>query len=331
MAAILAVGYDRNPLSPSARPCQDQLMISAIGVRIVWSQLPQHVRDACEEIVGDRVVETTSQAGGFSPGTADRVVTASGRRAFVKAVGASLNTHSVELARQEIRVTRTLPETSPAPGFIGSFDDGDWVAIVLEDIDGRHPRTPWVEDEIDATVTALRELARTLTPSPMTDAPRASDRLGHDLRGWSRLAAEPPVDLDPWVRAHLDSLSAAAESGVAALAEGDTLTHCDIRADNLLVRPDGRIIVVDWPWGCIGPDWLDRVLLAANVIVHGGDAGRVLAGIDPRHAADVITALAGYFMWQYRQPAPPSLPTVRAFQRAQGEALLPWLRKQGVV
>jgi hypothetical protein len=306
-------------------------MISAIGVRIVWSQLPQHVRDACEEIIGDRVVESASQAGGFSPGTADRVVTAGGRRAFVKAVGASLNSRSVELARQEIHVTRALPGKIPAPRYIGSFDDGDWVAIVLEDIDGRHPRTPWVEDELDATVTALRELARTLTPSPIHDVPRAADRLDHDLRGWSRLAAEPPADLDPWIRGHLGSLQAAAERGLAALAEGDTLTHCDIRADNLLVRPDGHIIIVDWPWGCIGPDWLDRVLLAANVIVHGGDAGPVLTGIDPRPAADVITALTGYFMWQYRQPPPPSLPTVRAFQRAQGEALLPWLKAHHVV
>ena len=119
---------------------------------------------------------------------------------------------------------------------------------------------------------------------------------------------------------------AQAASGLAAIADGDTLIHCDIRADNLLVRPDGRIVFVDWPWGCIGPAWLDTVLLAVNVIVHGGDAGRVLSGIEPRHATDLIAGFTGYFLHQSRLPDPPGLPTVRAFQGAQADALLPWLR-----
>jgi len=301
-------------------------VISASGVRIGWADLPTPVRAAVEATLGSRVVRASTQAGGFSPGTADRVVTETGDRAFVKAVGTVLNPHSVEFARAELRVSAALPDDAPTPAVLGSYDDGDWVALILEDIDGRHPRTPWVEDEIDATVTALRRLAATLTPSPLPDAPRAADRLADDLAGWVAIAADPIAGLDPWAAAQLDDLQASAARGLAALADGDTLTHCDIRADNLLVRRDGRIVVVDWPWGCVGPAWLDTVLLAINVIVHGGDGDRVLAGIDPRHATDVITGLTGYFLHQGRLPDPPGLPTVRAFQRAQGDALLPWLR-----
>jgi aminoglycoside phosphotransferase (APT) family kinase protein len=102
--------------------------------------------------------------------------------------------------------------------------------------------------------------------------------------------------------------------------------HGDIRADNMLVREDGRIIIVDWPWGCLGPAWLDSVLLAVNVIVHGGDPARVLAGVDRDDAVAVIAGVTGYFQRQSRRPPPPALPTVRAFQRFQGDALLPWLR-----
>jgi hypothetical protein len=97
----------------------------------------------------------------------------------------------------------------------------------------------------------------------------------------------------------------------------------------MLLRPDGSVVFVDWPWGSLGPAWLDRALLALNVLVHGGDGDRILAELaDPGAAADLIVALIGYFLDRARQPAPPGLPTVRAFQRFQADALLPWLRYQ---
>jgi Phosphotransferase enzyme family len=301
-------------------------MIPATGVRIRWTDLPAHVREAVEAILGARVVAAHSQAGGFSPGTADRLETAAGGRAFVKAVGTELNVKSVEMARAEAHITANLPATAPVPRVLGSFDDGEWVALVLEDIDGRHPRTPWEQDELDRTATALRKLAEVLTPSPVPDLPTAAATIGGDFAGWANIAAEPPDDLDGWAADHLEELQAAAARGHAALETGNTLTHCDIRADNVLLRPNGDVVFVDWPWGCIGPAWLDTALLALNVIVHGGDGDRLLTGIDERHATDVIVGFTGFFLDIGRRPAPPGLPTVRAFQRAQGNALLPWLR-----
>jgi hypothetical protein len=301
-------------------------VIPATGVRIGWSDLPAHVRAAVETILGSPVTAARSQAGGFSPGTADRVETAAGGRAFVKAVGTGLNAQSVEMARAEAHITANLPAAAPAPRMLGGFDDGEWVALVLEDIEGRHPRTPWEPDELDATVTALRQLADALTPSPVADLATAADTIGADLVGWANIAANPPDDLDAWAAGHLDELRAAAVRAHAALATGDTLTHCDIRADNILIRPDGSVVFVDWPWGCIGPAWLDTVLLALNVIVHGGDGDRLLTGMDVRIATDVIAGFTGFFLDISRLPPPPGIPTVRAFQRAQGDALLPWLR-----
>src|SRR5690349_10831175 len=114
-------------------------MVVASGVRIRWSDLPSSVRHAVEEILGGPVVEAVPQAGGFSPGTADRVRTADGRRAFVKAVSAALNKDSPGLHRQEARVTAALPTSAPTPRLLGMHDDGDWVALVLNDVEGRHP------------------------------------------------------------------------------------------------------------------------------------------------------------------------------------------------
>jgi aminoglycoside phosphotransferase (APT) family kinase protein len=308
-------------------------MITATGVRIGFFDLPAHVRAALESILGGAVVSAVSQPGGFSPGTADRVVTADGRRAFVKAVSPAQNEFAPALHRWETVVSGALPAGLPAPRLLGSFDDGEWVALVLADIDGRHPATPWQDAELSAVLTALDRLADALTPSPLVDLPTSAQRLADDFAGWHRLAADPPADLDPWAAAHLDDLVAAGDRGVDALT-GDTLVHGDLRADNLLVRPDGSVVVVDWPWASIGAAWLDTVMFSINVRLFGGDAQRVLTdlaartGTDPRDFTDVLAGAAGYFLDNARHPAPPGLPTVRGFQRAQGDALLPWLRER---
>jgi hypothetical protein len=40
----------------------------------------------------------------------------------------------------------------------------------------------------------------------------------------------------------------------------------------------------------------------------------------------VLIGLAGFFLDSARRPPPQSIPTVRAFQRAQGDAVLAWVR-----
>ncbi|MBJ2121523.1 hypothetical protein I6N91_11095 [Arthrobacter sp. MSA 4-2] len=37
-------------------------------------------------------------------------------------------------------MTAVLPGTLPTASLIGTFDDGEWIALVLTDVDGRHPR-----------------------------------------------------------------------------------------------------------------------------------------------------------------------------------------------
>ncbi|SBT45408.1 phosphotransferase [Micromonospora auratinigra] len=309
-------------------------MTRGTKTRIGWADLPDRVRAAVEEILGDRVVAAVSQPGGFSPGTADRVRTAAGRRAFVKAVSPAQNEHSPGLHRTEALVTAALPPAAPAPRLLGSYDDGDWVALVLTDVEGRHPVTPWHADELAAVLDTLDTMAGALTPTSVTVAPTAADQLGWDFAGWRRLAEEPPADLDPWARDRLPQLCAASERGLAALT-GDTLCHLDIRADNLLVRPDRTVVVVDWPWACRGPAWLDSLLILVNVQLHGGHDVEALlrarprtADVDPAAVTGVLAGFAGFFLDGARRPPPPGIPTVRAFQRAQGDAVLRWLTRR---
>ncbi|MGN9808893.1 phosphotransferase family protein [Micromonospora sp. BQ11] len=305
-----------------------------MGTRIGWTELPGHVCAAVEDVLGDRVVEAVSQPGGFSPGTADRVRTAGGRRAFVKAVSPTQNADSVRLHRAEARNTAALPAYAPAARLLGVHDDGEWVALVLTDVDGRHPVLPWHPDELATVLTALEALAAAVTPNPVPHAPTVTAQLTEDFAGWHRIAADPPPDLDPWARAHLTELREAADCGLAAL-DGDTLCHLDLRADNLLIDDAGRVTVVDWPHAGRGPAWLDTALLLVNVALHGGHDPEALlrrspltADVDPATLTGVYAGMAGFFTDGARRPPPPGIPTVRAFQRAQAEALLPWVARR---
>jgi aminoglycoside phosphotransferase (APT) family kinase protein len=57
---------------------------------------------------------------------------------------------------------------------------------------------------------------------------------------------------------------------VRALAEEpmETVVHWDIRDDNLLQRPDGEIVFLDWGACGVGPDWLDPLLARLERVEH---------------------------------------------------------------
>lgn len=306
---------------------------AATGQRLAWAELPEAVRAGVEEVLGAAVVEARSQAGGFSPGSADRVVTADGRRAFVKAVGSAVNADSPGIHRREVRVTGALPAAAPAPRLLGSYDDGDWVALVLEDVEGRQPQVPWRRDDLDRVVPALEGMSRALAGVPLADVPRLDDEVAEDFTAWDRLADEPPPDLDPWAARHLDGLAALGRRSVQALA-GDTLVHGDLRADNLLLA-SGRVVVVDWPWASLGAGWADLVFFALNPALYGGHDPDLLLGraellrdVDPDDVTAVVAGMAAYFAEACRRPAVERMPTIRAFQRAQADVCLAWVRRR---
>jgi len=292
-------------------------------VRIGWADLPGDVQHGVIDILGSPVITAESQPGGFSPGTADRVVTAAGTRAFVKAVSAQLNPDSPARHRDEAAITAALPAGAPTPRLLGFYDDDDWVALVFEDIEGRQPQVPWQPEELEAVLDALRRLA-----VPVTGLPALPELLAPGLAGWRRVAADPPLSLDPWAAANLDDLVELADRGVTALA-GDRLVHGDIRADNLLIRPDGSVVVIDWPAGAVGAPWFDTLALILNVRLYGGtidDAVLDPFGADPADVTGVVAGLAATFTDSARHPAPPGLPTLRTLQQNQADVMLTWLR-----
>ncbi|MDL9981247.1 phosphotransferase family protein [Microbacterium sp. ASV49] len=308
--------------------------------RPLWIELSAGLRADVERMLGSAVVDAQSQAGGFSPGSADRVLLADGRRAFVKTGDAAVNAECVEIHRMEAAIAVALPASVPAPRLLGVVDGGDVIAVAFEDVEGRHPDTPWRMDELTAVLDALHEISRAEVGSDVP-LPAIADAYGPPFGGWRRLfdaggvVLALPDGLDAWVSARLPALAEAASVALSDL-DGASLLHLDVRADNLLVRPDGSIVVVDWPWAGRGAPWADALGLLINVRYYDPSADvealiathPVFEGMPRDAATRALAGFAGFFIEASTQPPSPGIPTLREFQRDQGIATLAWLRER---
>ena len=269
---------------------------------------------------------------------AARLTLADGRRLFVKAVSGRTNPDSPGMHRREARIAAALPTSVPAPRFLGSYDDGDWIALIFEDIDGTAPQTPWQQAELDRVLVAVGQLSAALTPAPIAVEP-VSDLMPSVFSGWQQLAASAEArqddlrGVDPWAQRHLAEL-VAIEAASADAAAGTTLLHADLRADNILLTPS-RVVFIDWPWASRGAAWVDLVFMLPSVAMQGGPKPWEVfdshpLGRDAPAAAvtAVVAAAAGFMIRGSRLPPPPGLPTVRAFQRDQGVPALEWLKRR---
>jgi len=301
-----------------------------------WLSLPASVRARVAHELRGQVVGAVTQSGGFSPGVAARLRLADGGRAFVKAVHLETNPDSPAMYRTEAVNTTGLPP-GIAPRLLATFEADGWVVLILEDIDGRLPARPWLPSELDRVLQAVTALAQALTPAPASvPAPSVADQLGQSFRGWRRLrtARDSGTDLtglDPWAQRNLTRL-AELETGWEQAAEGSTLVHGDLRSDNLLLTSD-HVYVIDWPAACVAQPWFDLVCMLPSIQLDGGPPPEVICAAhpliqaaDPDAVSAVATALTGYFVDGSRQPPPPGLPTLRKFQRAQGDIGLAWIR-----
>jgi hypothetical protein len=119
------------------------------------------------------------------------------------------NPDSPNLYRQEAKVVQAMSAGLPVPHLIEVIDDGEWVVLVFEEIEGRPPPLPWSLADLRAVFVALDELAELAAPSLMRSLPSLGERLGASLSGYRRLAGgDPAVErIDAWSRRHLQRLA----------------------------------------------------------------------------------------------------------------------------
>jgi hypothetical protein len=232
----------------------------AAGVRLPYDDVPDRVRAWVDEALGSPVVATAEQVGGMSPGCATRVRCADGTRAFVKAVGADLNPDTPGLFRREAAVLQGLGGHDLWAGFLAAYDDGNWVALLLQDVDGSHPDLS--DDAVMAAVLAGTDTLGAELRARVSSRPEAALNLSQVFDRWAGFVREaevtPAAPVPDWVRRE----AAAWSERIAALAGTgpSQLLHWDIRNDNLLRRPSGEIVFVDWGAAAYGPAWCDPLL-----------------------------------------------------------------------
>nr|WP_228011422.1 phosphotransferase [Nonomuraea phyllanthi] len=300
--------------------------------RVRWKAVPEPVRHAIENLLGGHVVDARNCAGGFSPGLASRLHLDDGRCFFVKAINADQWPSEVAAYRDEAGIAASLPADTPAPRLIGTIDDGHWIALAFEHIDGAEPAHPWTAADLRRVLAQLARLSETLTSFSMA-LPHEHPRLG----GWAEVAADPTLsvrlpELSPWAADNLPLLVGAERTGLR-IASGESLVHFDLFPHNILLTED-QVWFVDWPHARLGSPIVDLVILLSSVAADGIDPDPFLrehpssAGLDPHAVNGVIAAHAGAFLGSSLHPAPPGLEPIFRTKRAIGLATLAWLRKR---
>lgn len=233
-----------------------------------------------------------------------------GGEVFLKAspLGARMASHY----RAEAVVGAHLP-TAIAPEFLWSLEAGGWVVNAFESVRGREPGLwPGSADLIGA-LDAVGGLERELTPCPVPEAGAVGETLAALAGHWARLAAGPAewAGQGLWTasqRARLEDLDRAER--LVEPSAGDTLVHCDLRADNMLTETGtGRVRILDWSWGARGAAWVDAAFFVPQLILAGHSpagaevalAARVPAwrAVDSETASAFAVALTGYWTWHH--------------------------------
>jgi hypothetical protein len=214
---------------------------------------------------------------------------------------------------QALAGNRYLPEV------IGWHDDGDSPVLVIEDLSDAIWPPPWSRADVDAVLAALDEIQGTPAPDSIDD----DFGVLFDIHeGWDPLRNDPTRALtlgvfdQAWFDRFADQLAAAA---AAAELSGVALLHGDVRSDNLCLR-DGRAVLIDWNWACVGAPELDLAAWLPSLHHEGGPAPWTLLS----DAAPLAALLAGFFLEHAAREPIPQAPHVRQLQFDQGVVALGW-------
>jgi len=285
-----------------------------------------------EQLAGRRVVTAANCTGGFSPGLASRLTLADGSMIFVKAIDVGAWPGQAGMYRAESSVSAVLPAAVPAPRLLASRDDGHWVVLVFEYIDGAEPDLRARPAEAFRVAAALEDLARALTPSPIelqSDHPR--------LGGWADLASDCdrlarwPV-LSPWAATNLGTLITLEEAGLAA-AQGRSLVHFDAYPHNILLTGE-RVLFADWPHARLGAPFLDLIMFASSAATAGIDPEPIVTGHAPAAETkpdvidEVLAAHAGFCVAGGLYPVEPPFAPIIAAKAELGIAATAWLQRR---
>jgi hypothetical protein len=250
--------------------------------------------------------------------SADRwvITMADGTSGFVKAATCE---QTAEWLRDEYRVYAAVTGRF-MPELRGWEDDGERPILLLEDLHEAHWPPPWLPGQVERLLSALAEKAT----APVPDWLPSLEELRGDFSGWQRIAEDPRPFLSQglcsrqWLDRALPVLLAAER---AAVLEGPSLLHVDVRSDNLCFTGD-RAVLVDWNWAYRGNPTVDISSWLPSLHAEGGPAPETILPDEPELAA----MISGFWASRAEPPAGGmgSLSPLRRLRRELLTAAFPW-------
>ncbi|MFE6646922.1 phosphotransferase [Nocardioides sp. NPDC057772] len=106
-----------------------------------------------------------------------------------------------------------------------------------------------------------------------------------------------------------------------------TLVHDDIRIDNLLQRPTGEIVFLDWGAAGIGPDWLDPLLARLERVDQDWfdtslTSSAALARIGDEAVTSWLVGIGTHLAVRTVTAVDVNLPTLQEFRRTESARFL---------
>ncbi|WP_406298128.1 phosphotransferase [Embleya sp. NBC_00888] len=162
---------------------------------------------------------------------------------FVKVAEEDTAPLSARAQTSEIAASAVTGVLSPRLLRHGTVDG--WRVLVFEHVEGRPLRLCLGSPDMVLVVGALDRIGR-IRPGRSAGLPTLVGRLRSHL---------PPGRTGPLC--------------------GNRLLHTDLTSANMIVRPDGRLSVVDWGQVALGPPWAEVAYLGANLVDAGHNFGEV--------------------------------------------------------
>jgi hypothetical protein len=266
-----------------------------------------------EGLMGVKVEGYTAVDGGYTPAIRLRCQTVKGSF-FVKAGATPLTSRFL---RREISVYNRL--SGPfMPRVLAWEDDEVQPFLVLEDLTGHEWPPPWGVTQVDRVLAQIEVMHNTkVCMEPFGEV------IDRDDLSWERVAVDPRPFLslgmadEQWLEG---SLSLLIEYEGQCRTEGGSLTHGDLRSDNMCLTA-GRVIFVDWNLASLSNPRLDLGFWLPSLAYEGGPQPEQILPDAPEVAAWV----AGFFAARAGLPPIADAPRVRLVQQQQLSTALPWV------
>ena len=241
---------------------------------------------------------------------------AGSRLAFVK-IGTSPITAG--MVNREISVYRRL--TAPfMTTFVGASVDPVEPILVIEDLSSAEWPPPWSTPKLSVVLEQIKEMHRTASNLE-------SRTLLYDERnaGWPTVAREPApfLSLGLTSRGWLEkSLPKLIEAEQRCQLNGSSLTHLDLRSDNICIH-EGQVKFVDWAEAGTGNASVDTGFFLPSLAFEGGPNPDEIMPSVP----EVAALISGFFAARAGLPTIPDAPFVRRVQLEQLSTALPWAQR----